>query len=106
MQFSDVIRYDTNTWVVLRNTPGTPEAVVQRVTDTGGEARYLLLTWALADADRRMVGIHTSLRAAVDAVPWPRKDQLPDGSGHPPGVRRRVPSGRPAQQHRGPTGAA
>ncbi|TDP91704.1 hypothetical protein EDF62_2323 [Leucobacter luti] len=83
-----LIMYDTDTWLVLRDNPASPAAVISRITDTGGAERYLLLKWELDPAARRMVGIYTSLREAGDAVPWAKR-HTPDGNGYPPGSKQR-----------------
>lgn len=65
------IQVDTETWIVMREYPQQPKAIIHRITDTGGEARYMLMTWHAERSRRRMVGIHPELQVAIDAVPWP-----------------------------------
>lgn len=76
MNRSDTIIVDANTWLILREFPQHPKAVVQRVTDTTGDDRYLLLTWDAEVTKRRLVGIHKSLGDAEKAVPWPSNQNV------------------------------
>lgn len=55
----------------MRDYPEHPKAIVHRVTTTTVEPRYLLMAWEPIAADRRLVGIHTSLQEANNAVPRP-----------------------------------
>ncbi len=36
---------DADTWAIMRNATDHPTAIVTRITDTGGEARFLVLKW-------------------------------------------------------------
>lgn len=65
----DHIQIDTDTWIVMREYPQQPTAVVHRVTSHKGEARYLLMTWRAEPSERRLVQICASLVEAVDQVP-------------------------------------
>lgn len=82
MQHSNLIQADSNTWLVLREFPQHPKAVIHLMTDTTGDDRYILMTWHPESSQRRMVGIHPSLRQAEAAVPWPSK--TPATPGIPP----------------------
>lgn len=64
------IQIDTDTWIIMREHPTQPKAVVSRVIDTAGEARFLLMVWHAVPAKRRMHGIYGSLEEAERAVPW------------------------------------
>lgn len=79
MYRSNTIIVDANTWLILREFPQHPKAIVQRVTDTTGEDRYLLLTWDAEITKRRLVGIHKSLADAEKAVPWPSNQNVTPG---------------------------
>lgn len=68
---NNVIQVSATEWVALREFPHQPKAVVQRVIDTCGEDRYLLLARHAEVSQRRMVGIHKSLAYAEQAAPWP-----------------------------------
>lgn len=65
------ITVDQDTWLIMREFPQHPKAVIHRVVDTAGEERFLVLTWLPDPAKRRMVGIFPSLSEADRAVPWP-----------------------------------
>ena len=62
------IRLDADTWAIMRNAADRPAAIVHRVTDTAGAARFLVLQWHLDPAKRRMSGIFTSLQDADTSV--------------------------------------
>lgn len=70
------IQIDTDTWIIMREHPTHPKAVVHRVTDTGGEARFLLMVWHAVPAKRRMHGIYGSLEEADRAVLWDNSEAL------------------------------
>ncbi|UOQ59674.1 hypothetical protein MUN76_11525 [Leucobacter rhizosphaerae] len=82
MHRSNLIQADTHTWLVLREFPQHPKAIIHLMTDTAGNDRYILMTWHPEQAQRRMVGIHTSLSQAEAAVPWP--STAPATPGMPP----------------------
>lgn len=71
MTVSTRIHVDRDTWLIMREFPQHPKAIVHRVTATGGDERYLLMTWLPDPSKRRLVGIHGSLDEAEAAVPWP-----------------------------------
>lgn len=62
------IRLDADTWAIMRNATDHPTAIVTRITDTGGEARFLVLKWNLDPAKRRMTGIFPTLEQADASV--------------------------------------
>ena len=66
----DPIQLDATTWIIMREHPTRPKAIVHCVTDTSGEARYLLMVWHVDPAKRRMHGIYTSLSDADLEVRW------------------------------------
>ena len=66
----DPIRIDTDTWIVMREPKDHPVAIIQRITDTSGEARYLVMVWQVNPMARRMSGIYRSLREADDSVKY------------------------------------
>ncbi len=59
----------------MREAPDHPAAIVHRVTDTVGEARYLVLAWHVEPSRRRMTAIHTSLADADLSVRYQRPTQ-------------------------------
>ena len=66
-----MIQIETDVRVVMREVSQHPKAVIHRITDTTGDDRYMLMTWAAERSARRMVGIYQELHAAEQAVPWP-----------------------------------
>ena len=88
MHRSTLIQADTHTWLVLREFPQHPKAIIHLMTDTTGDDRYILMTWHPEVARRRMVGIHPSLEQAEAAVPsgprpHPRSPGCPLGRPQP-----------------------
>ncbi|UOQ59762.1 hypothetical protein MUN76_11995 [Leucobacter rhizosphaerae] len=51
-----LIQIETNVWVVMREVSQHPKAVIHKITDTTGDDRYMLMTWAAEPSARRMVG--------------------------------------------------
>lgn len=116
MERSNLIQVETGQWIVMRENPNLPKAIVHQVTDTGGVARFMVMVWQSNPAERRMAGIYESLQAAEASVPWTNpRPVLPgppgmsgeaaaanmrargvDGTGMPPGVPH--PARRPAAQ--------
>ena len=58
------IRFDLDTWLVMRSDPIVPKAVVKRFRDRKGVSQYLLLKWDLDPEKRQLMGVHVSLEAA------------------------------------------
>jgi hypothetical protein len=80
------IRYDLNTWLVMRNDPVCPKAIVRRVHHRDGHDRYLVIKWDLDPAKCQLMSVVDSLDRADDLV---RYDvQPPDDvhSGPPNGL--------------------
>lgn len=63
------IRYDTDTWLIMRNDPVLPKAVVQRIHHADGD-RYLLFKWDLDPQCRQLMNILDSLERADDLVKY------------------------------------
>lgn len=64
------IRYDADTWLVMRNDPAVPKAVIQRVhgRDKAGD-RYMVFSWDPVDTTkRRVMGVKESLDDANEFV--------------------------------------
>lgn len=74
------IQVDRDTWLIMREFPAHPKAVIQRVTDTGGDARFLVLIWHPDRTKWRLSGIFGGIEEADKSVPWPGKPVVP---GHP-----------------------
>ncbi len=66
----DPIRLDADTWAIMRYVKDHPAAIVHRITDTAGEARFLVMGWHVDPAQRRMTSIQTTLAAADASVRW------------------------------------
>jgi hypothetical protein len=62
------IRYDHDTWLVMRNDPVLPAAVIQRLRDPREREFFIVVTWDLDPRGRRMVGRYATLNYADDAV--------------------------------------
>lgn len=105
MQRSNLIKIAADQWIVMREQPDVPKAIIHRVTDTANTERFMVMVWQPIPADRRMVGIYDSLQDAEKSVPWPNRPAVPgppgmsgdaaaanmrargvDGTGMPPGV--------------------
>lgn len=89
------IRYDVDTWYVMRNDPDHPKAVIERRRDGNGEDVFFVSRWALDPADRVLMGMVPTLERADLMVRWdlPTKS---DGRNGPPngiyadGIQRRT----------------
>jgi hypothetical protein len=64
------IRFDSDTWIVMRTDPAVPKAVIQRLRDRKGVSQYLLVKWDLNPEKRQLMGVHSSLEAADAKVLW------------------------------------
>ncbi|MFA5608125.1 MAG: hypothetical protein WDA07_13225 [Leucobacter sp.] len=84
------IRIDTDTWAIMREPKDHPVALVQRFTDTTGEARFLVLKWHPEPAKRRMTGIYVTLQDADRSVLWdlaPVRAAMAKNAGPPNGLK-------------------
>jgi hypothetical protein len=61
------IRFDADTWLVMRNDPILPKAVIQRVHHREGD-RYMVFRWDLDPAKRELMSVADSLEKANDLV--------------------------------------
>lgn len=117
MERSTLITIADGQWIVMREKPDEPKAVILRITDTAEDARFMVMVWQPTPADRRMTGIYDSLEAAEKSVPWTNRPVVPgppgmsgeaaaenmrargvDGTGMPPGVPH--PARRSSPQER------
>ena len=92
MPRAEPIQIEADSWMLMRNPSNHPVAIVNRITDTTGEARFLVLTWHANPAMRRMTGIYTSLEDADSSV---TSDTAPVERVHR--MNAGPPNGRPAQ---------
>jgi hypothetical protein len=74
------IRYDQDTWLVMRNDPVIPKAVIQRVHHREGD-RYLLFKWDIDPRKRQLMNVVDSLERADELVRYdiPRQDAAHSG---------------------------
>lgn len=79
------IRFDVDTWLIMRNDLILPKAVVQRIQHADGD-RYMLFKWDLDAQRRQLMNILDSLERADDLVRY----DLPQ----PDGAHRGRPNGR------------
>jgi hypothetical protein len=69
------IRISAVEWVVVRNNPRFPKAVIRRIDPGGSAEHYRVVTFELEPARRRLVGRYRTLEAANDAVPFDRPER-------------------------------
>jgi hypothetical protein len=62
------IRYDVDTWLVMRNDPVIPKAVIQRVRHRTGSDKYLLFKWDLDPTKRKLMNVVDTLDKADNLV--------------------------------------
>jgi hypothetical protein len=62
------IRYDQDTWLVMRNDPVLPAAVILRLRADPQREFFIVVRWNLDAALRRMIGRYPSLLEADAAV--------------------------------------
>jgi hypothetical protein len=66
------IRYDTETWLVMRDDPVLPAAIIRRLQNPDGGEFFITVTWDLDPASRRLVGRYRSLEEADHVVLYER----------------------------------
>lgn len=86
------IRVDPTTWLVVRNDPVLPKAIIRRLivtdTTTGGQVeRYRVVTWTLDGSGRELIGYYGTLAAADNAVRWDVAGPDDVHGGPPNGIR-------------------
>ena len=64
------IQYDTDTWLIMRDHPTRPKAVIRRVTDRTQVEKYLLMTWDPDPAKWRLHNLYETLEQADKVVLW------------------------------------
>lgn len=97
MRIGNLIQIETNVWVVMREVTQYPKAVIHKITDTTGDDRYMLMTWAAEPSARRMVGIYSRLNEAEKAVPWPPTTGVTPGLPPRPGTTKNPSPGPKAR---------
>jgi hypothetical protein len=73
------IRYDLDTWLIMRTDPVIPKAVVQRVRDKDGGDRYLLFKWDLDPVKRQLMNVCASLDRAESLVRYDNATSVEPG---------------------------
>ncbi|MFZ4894192.1 hypothetical protein ACL9RL_07060 [Plantibacter sp. Mn2098] len=58
------IRFDVNTWLVMRGDPVLPKAIIERRKDRRGQDVYFVLSWDLDPGKRVLMGSKPSLEEA------------------------------------------
>ncbi|MFD5599164.1 hypothetical protein ACFWHR_03810 [Leucobacter sp. NPDC058333] len=81
------IRIDADTWAIMREPVDRPVAMVHRVTDVSGEARFLVLKWNVDPAKRRLTGLYPTFELAEASVLY-QLPKMPDPSKPPNGGGR------------------
>jgi hypothetical protein len=62
------IRYDQDTWLVMRDDDVLPKAVIKRFKDRRGADQYLLIRWDLDPKKRVLMAVCDSLERADTLV--------------------------------------
>jgi hypothetical protein len=62
------IRYDQDTWLVMRNDPVLPAAIIIRLRGPDRQEFFITVRWDLDSENRRMLGRYPSLQDADSAV--------------------------------------
>jgi hypothetical protein len=62
------IRFDHDTWLIMRNSPVLPAAIIQRLRDPAGREFFVVVSWDLNPDGRRMIGRYATLEDADGAV--------------------------------------
>jgi hypothetical protein len=62
------IRFDHDTWLIMRNDPVLPAAVIQRMRDPNGREFFVVVGWDLNPDGRRMIGRYATLEDADSSV--------------------------------------
>ncbi|HEY1531822.1 MAG TPA: hypothetical protein VGF80_13460 [Galbitalea sp.] len=62
------IRFEHDVWLIMRNDPVLPAAIIQRLRDPNGREFFVVLSWGLDPKERRMIGRYATLEDADSAV--------------------------------------
>lgn len=79
------IRYDLDTWLIMRSDQVVPKAVIQRVRDRKGADQYLLFRWDLDPSKRKLMGVYDELAKADSLVRYDMETPTGYWSGSPIG---------------------
>jgi hypothetical protein len=86
------IRISAEEWIIMRDEPTQPKALVRRVSVTEREsgqrvAKLRVVTWAIDPAERKLVGYFDTMTEVDRAVPWAPPPRADPYSGAPNGRR-------------------
>ena len=81
------IRYDRDTWLVMRDDNVLPKAVIKRFTDRRGVDQYVLVKWDLDPAKRTLMAVCDSLAKADKLVLYDNRNPTGSGTGHQTGTQ-------------------
>ena len=62
------IRFDHDTWLVMRDDAVIPKAVINRFVDKRGKDQYLVVRWDLDPSKRVLMAVCDSLERADELV--------------------------------------
>lgn len=84
------IRYDTDTWLCMRNDPIIPKAVIRRYRDVNRGDVYLIIRWDLDPANRVLMASASDLQQANELVLYDKPSSTaPPFAGYPHSTPRR-----------------
>jgi hypothetical protein len=79
VSFPKPIRYDIDTWLVMRTDPVLPKAAIQRLRGKDGSDRYLLIRWDIDPVRRALMGVYDTLEKANEMVLYDNGQHGPSG---------------------------
>jgi len=65
------IRYDADTWIVIRADPAIPAAIITRQRTAAGREYYRAVSWDLDRDKRLLIGRSATLGGADNLVRYP-----------------------------------
>ena len=81
------IRLDHDTWLVMRNDPVIPKAVIERRRDRGGADAYFVIAWDIDPLKRVLMSVQPSLERADALVRYDVPRTASDRDGPPNGLK-------------------
>lgn len=80
------IRYDQDTWLVMRNDPVNPKAIIERRRDGRGEDVFFVSRWNVDRGARVLMGTKGSLVEADEFVRYDLPSKRDGRDGPPNGI--------------------
>lgn len=80
------IRYDVDTWLVMRYDPENPKAIIQRRRDGRGEDVFFVHRWAVDPTEWVLMGTVPTLERADLMVRWDLPSKSDGRNGPPNGI--------------------